>query len=44
MMMIYLFILKYYSINAPKYFGASAPSSGSFDVEFAEVIICFINS
>jgi hypothetical protein len=35
---IYILILKYYIANAATCFGASAPSSGSFDVEFAEVI------
>jgi len=32
------YILQYYITNAPTYFGASAPSSGSLDIVFAEVI------
>ena len=34
---IYIYILKCIT-NAPKYFGASAPSSESFDKAFAKVI------
>ena len=34
---MYIIILSYIT-NAPTYFGASAPSSGIFDIVFAKVI------
>jgi len=34
---IYIYILNCIT-NTPTYFGAFAPSSGSFDIAFAEVI------
>ena len=43
-MHIYIYIerererVQYYITNAPTYFGASAPFSGSFDIVFANVI------
>jgi len=33
-----LYLYHIYVTNAPKCFGASAPSSGSFDIAFAKLI------
>ena len=35
---IYIYTILNYIINAPKFFGASVLSSGSFDVVFVKVI------